>query len=386
MNSQSQELLRDYHENEEEEASNCLRQRAHRAIAPRSSSESSKAAASASPTSSPTCSRVLRPLSALSGHLLRPPFLCSLLAFHPHFLVSLLVHALSSFDDDPIARQVVHLVSALCESAAASLSSDFVARVSDRLSSGALAWSLRHLYTQWFIQRWFSLSFGCLGFFPTEKMKWSVYQMLGSLVDATLCLPSDPIDFLILLEQKNSRNLELSSCQSAISLISYTSSLYDERLADDKLVLASLEKYILWLFQQEKLSTPLSYQLLKFSGKNIANGIIVHGKNSHMVNVNLIAELIAGGDNHGSTLLVSLLTQLLEKGHENDIISEVNLVATIVNIFPIASDQLCLHVHHEILSDDECCLAVTMKVTYLILAIPVCLLPQEFNETVCLLL
>ncbi|KAL6293635.1 hypothetical protein ACE6H2_001777 [Prunus campanulata] len=32
MYSQSQELLRDYHENEEEEASNCLRQRAHRAI------------------------------------------------------------------------------------------------------------------------------------------------------------------------------------------------------------------------------------------------------------------------------------------------------------------------------------------------------------------
>ncbi|KAI5350287.1 hypothetical protein L3X38_003178 [Prunus dulcis] len=455
MNSQSQELLRDYHENEEEEASNCLRQRAHRAIAPRSSSESSKAAASASPTSSPTCSRVLRPLSALSGHLLRPPFLCSLLAFHPHFLVSLLVHALSSFDDDPIARQVVHLVSALCESAAASLSADFVARVSDRLSSGALAWSLRHLYTlhclgillncqqnnpyahirekyglitnlveglqlpseeirgeilfvlykvsvlQYasevgigtdflfaFCPKLLRLSLealmktqsdvvrlNCVAFLTMlaqRRLFGAAYAVLvdlnsnGSSKDATLCLPSDPIDFLILLEQKNSRNLELSSCQSAISLISYTSSLYDERLADDKLVLASLEKYILWLFQQEKLSTPLSYQLLKFSGKNIANGIIVHGKNSHMVNVNLIAELIAGGDNHGSTLLVSLLTQLLEKGHENDIISEVNLVATIVNIFPIASDQLCLHVHHEILSDDECCLAVTMKLINII--------------------
>ncbi|VVA38601.1 PREDICTED: PRD1 [Prunus dulcis] len=67
--------------------------------------------------------------------------------FHPHFLVSPLVHALSSFDDDPIARQVVHLISGLCDSAAASLSADFVARVSDRLSSGALAWSRRHLHT-----------------------------------------------------------------------------------------------------------------------------------------------------------------------------------------------------------------------------------------------
>ncbi|CAB4263616.1 unnamed protein product [Prunus armeniaca] len=50
-------------------------------------------------------------------------------------------------DDDPIARQVVHLISVLCDSAAASLSADFVARVSDHLSSGALAWSRRHLYT-----------------------------------------------------------------------------------------------------------------------------------------------------------------------------------------------------------------------------------------------
>ncbi|CAB4293776.1 unnamed protein product [Prunus armeniaca] len=330
---------------------------------------------------------------------------------------------------------------------------------------------------------WFSLSFGCLGLFPTEKMKWRVYLMLSSLVDvlvgndsgqpirdATLCLPSDPIDLLFLLGQKNSRNLELSSCQSAILLILYTSSLYDERLADDKLVLASLEQYILvnssdlqagstdpstlmrlvylyglyrglakvsyqipyspeaerilfkilnenewdlpsarihpislkWLFQQEKLSTPLSYQLLKFCGKNIGNGIIVHGKNSHMVNISSIAELIAGGDNHGATLLVSLLTQLLEKeGHEHDIVSVVHLVGTIINIFPIASDQLCLHgigsalrnlfcestytqspqistpvlvlifkilcsVHHGTLSDDECWLAVTMKLINII--------------------
>ncbi|KAK9902978.1 hypothetical protein M0R45_001369 [Rubus argutus] len=85
-----------------------------------------------------------------------------------------------------------------------------------------------------------------------------VYLMLSSLVDvllgtdtgqfirdATSYLPSDPIDLLFLLGQKDSHNLELSSCQSAILLILYTSSLYDERLADDKLVLASLEQYIL---------------------------------------------------------------------------------------------------------------------------------------------
>ncbi|KAI5350290.1 PREDICTED: PRD1 [Prunus dulcis] len=76
-----------------------------------------------------------------------------------------------------------------------------------------------------------------------------VYLMLSSLVDvlmgndsgqpirdATLCLPSDPIDLLFLLGLKNSRNLELSSCHFADFI---------HQLADDKLVLASLEQYIL---------------------------------------------------------------------------------------------------------------------------------------------
>lgn len=48
--------------------------------------------------------------------------------------------------------------------------------------------------------------------------------------DAALYLPSDPVDMLFLLGQKSSHNLELSSCQSAILVILYTSSLHDERL------------------------------------------------------------------------------------------------------------------------------------------------------------
>ena len=47
--------------------------------------------------------------------------------------------------------------------------------------------------------------------------------------DAALHLPSDPVDLLFLLGQKSSHNLELSSCQSAVLLILYTSSLYDDR-------------------------------------------------------------------------------------------------------------------------------------------------------------
>ncbi|XP_022929798.1 protein PRD1 [Cucurbita moschata] len=105
---------------------------------------------------------------------------------------------------------------------------------------------------------WFSFSFRCLGSFPSEKMKWRVYLMLSSLVDVFLgndsaqCireaisfLPSDPVDLLFLLGQKISNDLELSSCQSSILLLLYASSLHDDRLADEKMVLASLEQYIL---------------------------------------------------------------------------------------------------------------------------------------------
>ncbi|RZC62079.1 hypothetical protein C5167_023854 [Papaver somniferum] len=105
---------------------------------------------------------------------------------------------------------------------------------------------------------WFSLSYGCMGLFPTEKMKCRVYLMLSSVVDwafgdesgqpirdAAPHLPSDPQDLLFLLGQKSGHDLDLLSCQSAVLLILYTASLYDERLADEKQVLASLEQYIL---------------------------------------------------------------------------------------------------------------------------------------------
>lgn len=89
---------------------------------------------------------------------------------------------------------------------------------------------------------WFSLSFGCLGLFPSEKMKYRVYLMFSSIVDvllendsgqpirdAALYLPSDPSDLLFLLGQKSTENIELLSCQAAVLLLLYTSSLYDER-------------------------------------------------------------------------------------------------------------------------------------------------------------
>ncbi|KAL2925646.1 Protein PRD1 [Bienertia sinuspersici] len=82
---------------------------------------------------------------------------------------------------------------------------------------------------------WFSLSFRCLGLYPTGKMKLRVHLMLT--VASTL--PTDPVDLLFLLGLKN--DLELSSCQTDVLQILYISSL----LADKKLILTSLEQYML---------------------------------------------------------------------------------------------------------------------------------------------
>lgn len=86
-------------------------------------------------------------LSQLSRSLSIPHFLHSIVTFHPHFFVSPLVTALSSFDDEPIAEQLVNLILSLSASSDPSVCREFVARVSDRVSSGALGWSPRQLHS-----------------------------------------------------------------------------------------------------------------------------------------------------------------------------------------------------------------------------------------------
>ncbi|KAK8548369.1 hypothetical protein V6N12_061283 [Hibiscus sabdariffa] len=286
--------------------------------------------------------------------------------------------------------------------------------------------------------------------------------------DAVFFLPSDPIDLLFLLGQKNSHDLDLSSCQAAVLLLLHFSCLHDDWLADERSVLASLEQYILvnsgdffsgsinsstmmqvlnlyglcrglaklsnqvshsleaerilfhmlsqsewdlpsatihtvavrWLFQQEKISKPLSYQLLKFCRRDcsVGNQILFGMDKSHIIDVRVIADLVATRDNYAAKLLVCLLVELTEEGaQKQDIIAVVNLISTALNIFPAASDQLCLHgignsilmvvyynsshssssellvaillllfnilstVHHEALSDEESWLALSTK-------------------------
>ncbi|KAL5997209.1 hypothetical protein ACLOJK_008139 [Asimina triloba] len=269
---------------------------------------------------------------------------------------------------------------------------------------------------------WFGLSFGCLGLFPSDQMKWRVYLLLSSIIDrilgndagqpirdAAAMLPTDPLDLLFLLEQKSFLGSDLISCQAAVLLILYASSLQQERLADDMQVLASLEQYILvnnsnvedcteltqlahlyglirgsessetipysfeaeklllhllvdkewdmlsvkihptalkWLFRQDKILIPLSTQILnfcRFNSKEKTQVINLGENTSQTIDIKLIAQLMASGDNFGPQVLVSLLKQLQEDGQEDNIITVLNLMSEILNIFPAASNQFCMH-------------------------------------------
>jgi hypothetical protein len=89
---------------------------------------------------------------------------------------------------------------------------------------------------------WFNLSFGFLGLFPGESLKSMVYMIHGMVVDQVLSaefgdkirdvcllLPADPLDLLYLLGQKCLLDFNLASCQHAVLVLFYVSSLFGER-------------------------------------------------------------------------------------------------------------------------------------------------------------
>ncbi|CAH9090359.1 unnamed protein product [Cuscuta europaea] len=267
---------------------------------------------------------------------------------------------------------------------------------------------------------WFSFSFGALGLFPTEKMKLRVYFLFSSLSEALIgdddsgkCirdaaphLPSDPVNLFFLIGQKSSQNHELSSCQYAVLILLHISSFSDDRIADDKLVLASLEQFIIlnsneclygpfpprmlkllvnlyalyralakisyqisysleaerimfhllaeknwnllttkisptslkWLFQQERICKLLSLQILNFfrSYDDL--------KGQQNVDLHVVADLIASGDNFAGMLFVSVLEELADEfDKEIDTGLVLRAIHDIIEIAPSASDQLCLH-------------------------------------------
>lgn len=149
-----------------------------------------------------------------------------------------------------------------------------------------------------------------------------------------------------------------------------------------------------WLFRQENIVKPLCHQILKFcQSYNLEEADIIIGNNSQTINVQTLAELVSTGENYGARLFVCLLAQLFEEeGQEHEMISVLNLMATMVHVCPAVSDQLSLHgiaatiktwcfstttfmsililafnilssAHPQTLSADQSWVAVTMKVS-----------------------
>lgn len=147
-----------------------------------------------------------------------------------------------------------------------------------------------------------------------------------------------------------------------------------------------------WLFQQDKLTDPLSFQILKFCQNSCSYDGLEDTSGNNLVQ--LFAELIEDGDNYIAMLFVCLLKQLLlSEDSEQDVVSVIHMMLTIINTSPSASNQFCSQgignavqiithpsfipfglrlifnilscVRPEELSDDEAWIAVTMKVRYL---------------------
>ncbi|KAL0920940.1 hypothetical protein M5K25_007959 [Dendrobium thyrsiflorum] len=100
-----------------------------------------------------------------------------------------------------------------------------------------------------------------------------------------------------------------------------------------------------WLFQQERIMTYLSNQILKFCRLSRANEsqLIVYSYGSQTMNMQLISELVVSGDNYVAQLLVSLLSELQGEGGEDDMICVLNTMTEILKKFSDASIQLCMH-------------------------------------------
>lgn len=152
-----------------------------------------------------------------------------------------------------------------------------------------------------------------------------------------------------------------------------------------------------WLFQQERICMYLSAEVLRWCRQCIVfENQIVACNDAETVKFKELAELVASGDNYGAKLLVCLLRELVEEsGHEDDIILLLNMIASIISLFPAASGQLSLHgialaiqhlyhqhsssgeifdlicqlvftvlhsIHSESLSDDEAWITITAEV------------------------
>ncbi|EEC77052.1 hypothetical protein OsI_15436 [Oryza sativa Indica Group] len=94
-----------------------------------------------------------------------------------------------------------------------------------------------------------------------------------------------------------------------------------------------------WLFQNEELMEPLSFHLLNFCKFFCEDRTVMLSSSTQLVDIQLIAELVYSGETCISSLLVSLLSQMIKESAEDEVLSVVNVITEILVSFPCTSDQ-----------------------------------------------
>ncbi|KAE8769016.1 protein PRD1 [Hordeum vulgare] len=94
-----------------------------------------------------------------------------------------------------------------------------------------------------------------------------------------------------------------------------------------------------WLFQKVELLEPLSFQMLNFCRTFCEDKTVVLSNSSQLVDIKMVAELVFSGETRLSSLLVSLLNQIINHGTEDEVFSVVNVIAEILVISPCSSSH-----------------------------------------------
>lgn len=100
-----------------------------------------------------------------------------------------------------------------------------------------------------------------------------------------------------------------------------------------------------WLSQQDEIMEPLLNQILHFCRLYSTDTTQISLRTSKIqtIDIFMLARLVVSGDNNMALLLVSLLKQVQEDCSQEDVISIVNVIAGILDIFPDASNKFCPH-------------------------------------------
>uniref|UniRef100_A0A0E0KP90 Protein PRD1 n=1 Tax=Oryza punctata TaxID=4537 RepID=A0A0E0KP90_ORYPU len=233
---------------------------------------------------------------------------------------------------------------------------------------------------------WFSLSFGFMGLFPTDHVKSAVYLVISSIVDkvlgsnygetirdACIYLPADPAELMLAADNQILASVEqyillnggkfpheipgslmltlLVLLYAFVRGISFRFSIPHSTEAEKTLFHAMAHKEwnlllirvhliaLKWIFQNEELMEPLSFHLLNFCKTFCEDRTVMLSSSIQSLDIQMIAELVYSGETFISSLLVSLLSQMIKEGAEDDVLSVVNVITEILVTFPCTSDQ-----------------------------------------------